>query len=386
MRFYLKQKISPSRPDIYYVCWTDDDGRGHRRSTRTADFSEAQLVKGRLILEHDKPRDLRPETTTLKWVLLNYWEKHGKTRNTTLPIKYATKDVCRHLGDCTVAEFDDEKQKKYIATLQRIGEPKDWLQKHEFPAQSGPTVARRLTVLIAALNFAVAQKALSATIPIRQPEKTERAGVRRFTMEEMRSVFKEARSETERIALLIWTTTLCRPGQLLDLTWDRVDFEEHSINFKVPGMRLTNKRRAKVLMCPTVYEYLKARRSAGYVLENSKNGEPLKGFKHIMKAIVQRAALKGSAYRIRKAASSYLTNAGVATIQVQAMLAHKFADSETWRYNEADLPPVIKHLEALLREIDAPWLPLVGLKGVASDLRVASANLLFSQVAANDAV
>ena len=61
MRFYLKQGISPSAPNIYYVCWTDKHGRGQRRSTRTTDLSAAQLELSRLILEHDKPRDLRPE-------------------------------------------------------------------------------------------------------------------------------------------------------------------------------------------------------------------------------------------------------------------------------------------------------------------------------------
>jgi integrase len=178
----------------------------------------------------------------------------------------------------------------------------------------------------------------------------------------LKSVFAQARTETERRMLLIWTTTLCRPGQILDLTWDRVDFEEHSIDFNVPNMKITNKRRAKVLMYPTVAAYLEPQKPTCNVVENTLTGAPLKGFKNIIKRMVRRAGLRGSAYRIRKCASSYLTNAGVPTVQVQAMLAHKFADGATWRYNEADLPPVIRHLEALLKELNPQWL------SVASEL------------------
>jgi hypothetical protein len=72
------------------------------------------------------------------------------------------KDVSRHLGQCTIAEFDDDKQKRYIATLGRIGDEEDWLHSHDAPAQSGPTITRRLSVLIAALNLAVKDNVIAS--------------------------------------------------------------------------------------------------------------------------------------------------------------------------------------------------------------------------------
>ncbi len=349
MRFYLKQGISPSSPNIYYVCWTDKHGRGQRRSTRTKDLSAAQLELSRLILEHDKPRDLRPEQVTLKYVLLRYWEKHGKTRNATLPIKYCMKDVWQYLGDCTIAEFDNDRQRKYIEALQAA-------------KQSDATIVRRLSVLVAALNIAVEDSVIGFAPHIHRPEATVRPGVRRFSVDELKAVFRQARTENERLMLLLWTTTLCRPGQVLDLTWNRVDFEEGTIDFNVPGRRITNKRRAKVLMCPTLRAYLRERRASGYVVQNSrsKGKDGLKGFKNQVKRMIRRAGLTGSAYRIRKTAASYLANKGVPYIQIQQMMAHKVGDGETFRYTEADLPPALKAIEELLGELNVPWLPTAG--------------------------
>jgi integrase len=322
-----------------------------------------------MVLEHDKPRDLRPEQVTLKYILLRYYEIHGKTRNSQDPIKYAMKDVWKYLGECTVAEFDDVKQRSFHEKLRTAG-------------QSAATIARKLTVVAAALNLAVNDNVIGSAPKVRKPEATISAGVKRFTIDELRKVFAQARTENERTMLLLWTTTLCRPGQVLDLTWDRVDFEDRTIDYKVPGARITNKRRAKVLMCPTLCAWMNAHKSSSYVVRNTRmrGVVPLKGFKNHIRRMIDRAGLKGSAYRIRKAGSSYLANRGVAFVQIQAMLAHKAGDGETHRYVEADLPPILMALEALLEEVAPTWLPL------ARDLRAARVNPLFAQVAANDPV
>lgn len=55
-----------------------------------------------------------------------------------------------------------------------------------------------------------------------------------------------------------------------------------------------------------------------------------------------------------------------------------FPVGETWRYLEADLPPAVRVLEAMLKEINPPWLSFAG------DLLVSPVNPLFSLVVAND--
>jgi hypothetical protein len=59
--------------------------------------------------------------------------------------------------------------------------------------------------------------------------------------------------------------------------------------------------------------------------------------------------------------------------------AHKASPvGEIWRYIEADLPPDVRVLEGMLREISPPWLSFAG------DLLVSPINPLFPLVVAND--
>jgi hypothetical protein len=86
----------------------------------------------------------------------------------------------------------------------------------------------------------------------------------------MRAIFAAVKSENERKMLLVWTSTVCRPGQILDLTGDRIDLDEHSIDFRVPDATITKKRRAKVVMCPSVHAYLAALGTGPFGLQHDQ--------------------------------------------------------------------------------------------------------------------
>lgn len=328
-----------------------------------------------MILEHDKPKDLRAETVTLIYLLTRYVQDYAKDLAAGLPIKYAMQNVMEYMPTTTLKEFSEpEVQLKFIKAMEASG-------------KSGPTIERRLTVIIAAINYAADTSKIipKSAVPdsYKRPKKTVRVGVRRFTMEEMRKVFEAASTDSERLALLFWTLTLCRPGQLLDLTHDRLDFEEGTIDFNVPGMEITNKRRAMVYMIPTFRRFLETRKGNGLVIVNSRNGEPLKGFKHRMRALCKRAGINGSAYRIRKFSNSYLANEGIPTVQLEAMLAHKFGGAgQISRYTEADLPKVVVKLEQMLKEIGPSWLH----EAIGSELGVANAKPLILKVGASTPV
>jgi integrase len=177
---------------------------------------------------------------------------------------------------------------------------------------------------------------------------------------------------------------VCRPGQILDLTGDRIDLDEHSIYFRVPDAAITKKRRAKVMMCPSVHAYLTQRWEPGLLVYNTTKdkGTKLKGFTNHIRRLVERAGIQSKgkgAYRIRKFAASYLANRRIPDVQLKHFLAHKASpEGETWRYIEADLPAAVRVLEAVLKEINPPWPSFAG------DLLVSPVNPLFSLVAAND--
>ena len=367
MRFYLRNDI-PGRLGTWYVCWTDDAGRGYRSSARTRDYGVAQKALARFILEHDIPRDERPEFVTIEAVMVRYWHHHGRTRFAKDPIKYALKHVSEKLPKITVAEFDRARQLRFMRELADEG-------------QKPGTTERYMGVIEAALNRAKDLGELVSVPDVLKPDAVETEGVAPFTVEEIGKLFAASRTDAEKIMMLLWTGTCCRPGAVLDLTWDRVDFVSNSIDFRVPGRRIVKKRRTLPPMAPTLAAYLHARRSVGFVVPRvtKKKVAQRKGFRTLMRRLAERAGVAGTAYGIRKGVATYLRADGVPEADVLGMLGHRFGGSETERYARPGYMAAARDsVEKLLREVAPPWLP------VASNWRVPAVNPLFSQVAAND--
>ena len=66
-----------------------------------------------------------------------------------------------------------------------------------------------------------------------------------------------------RLFVTLALTTGARMGAILDLTWDRVDFEHNTIDFMPSGRNKTNKRRTVVAMSKKAREaLLEARKGA----------------------------------------------------------------------------------------------------------------------------
>ena len=368
MRFELDKGREKKSPDIWYIYWTEPNGRGRHKSTGTKDRGEAELVKALFVQQTHRPKDVRAEQMSLQSVLLKYYERHGHSRFAQGPIVYAQRDIQDYLPGVTVAGFDDALQRRYIDTMMQTGDPATWLPPPKGAERGAPqadtTVARRLRVLRAAINMLAKSGELARdTIPyIRVPEPTERdhKGTRALKLAQLQAWFKAARTPTEKLLLLLWLTTLCRPMQALELTWGQIDFEEGTIDFKVPGRRKTVKGRAKLLMCPTLRNFLRPLAGAADdpVVLSIRDGKKLAGYGNQIRDLREKSGVGGSAYGIRKAGASYLANiSDVPLVQIQAMLAHKFAPgTPTGHYTEADLPAAVRSMEELIAKIEAPWL------------------------------
>ena len=379
MRFYLRNDYK-DRPGMFYIAWTDEHGRGCRASTRTRDHGAAQLALAKYILEHDTPRDQRPENVTVEAVMLRYWHHHGRTRFAKDAVRYALAHVTKQLPKVTVAEFDRARQRRFIRALADQG-------------MKPSSIARYLGVIAAALNRAKDQGEIVSVPELEKPELEQSQGVEPFSLDELRAVMAAATSESERLMVLLWIGTGCRPGAVLDLTWDRVDFAAQAIDFRVPGRRMTKKRRTLPPMAPSLAAYLEAKRSVGYVIvrRTKKAVRPLAGFKMTMRRLAKRAGVEGSAYRIRKSVATWLRSQGVPEAEVLAMLGHRFGSSETERYARPEyLVAARAAIEQLLHKLAPPWL------GLARSWQGASRNplmnqavgceLVMTQVSANDEV
>lgn len=305
---------------------------------------------------------------TLQAVLLRYWQHHGRTRTARDPIRFTLAKVNEHLARVTVAEFDRARQRDFLAQLAADG-------------CAAATQARYMGVLRSALRRAADHGELPPTPPLARPEAEEAEGVAPFTLDEMRAVLSACQTPSERMMVLLWVATACRPAAALDLTWDRVTTA--TIDFRVPGSRITKKRRAIVPVAPTLGAYLEAHRSVGPVVRSERTNEvrAIRYFKPKFRRLCARAGVEGSPYRVRKFVATWLRAHGVPEADVTAMLAHRFGGTMTERYAHArpDFMAAARDgIERMLHALAPPWLPL------ARDWQAANGNELNLRAANDD--
>ena len=107
--------------------------------------------------------------------------------------------------------------------------------------------------------------------------------------------------------------TGARVGAVLDLTWDRVDFERGTLDFHNPEKPVTKKRRSVVPMNDTVKAALRDARQfatkCGFVIE--WNGKPVGSIKTAFKKAAVRAGVPWcSPHVLKHTVISFLAEAG----------------------------------------------------------------------------
>lgn len=118
--------------------------------------------------------------------------------------------------------------------------------------------------------------------------------------------------------------TAGRPAALLELIWDRVDFENRTIDLRVLSDH-GNKGRAIIPMSNVLYDALSAAykvRATNYVIEYA--GKPVSSIRNSFATVVAKAGIgKVSLYILRRTAGSHMLDAGVSIKLVSQYLGHK---------------------------------------------------------------
>jgi integrase len=126
-----------------------------------------------------------------------------------------------------------------------------------------------------------------------------------------------------RLAILLMLSTAGRVGAVLELTWDRVDFERGQINLRTDDAG-PRKGRAVVPMNAGLRAALSQAKEAAlteYVIEWA--GAPIKGIKTGFNAAVAAAGLKNvSPHVLRHTAGVHLAAAGVPMSKISQYLGH----------------------------------------------------------------
>lgn len=285
------------------VVWYER-GRRHRRSLGTADRAEAERLLPRFIALRDAEA---VPTVALIWQRYSE-EKAGSAIARRLPSEW--KALAPHFGHLRPEEITVARCREYVAARARTG-------------RGAGTIWTELGDLRVALLWAVKRGLIERAPYIERPQKPP-ARDRYLTREEARRLVDAATMPHVKLALQLLFGTGARIGAILDLTWDRVDFQRRQIRLaRDDGKR--RKGRATVPMAPGVYEALteaKAGALTGHVIEYA--GRPVASIKRGFAAAVERAGLSNVTPHVcRHSAAVWMAEAGVPMAEIAQFLGHE---------------------------------------------------------------
>lgn len=249
---YLKRNAARR----YEIRWTED-GRSRRRSTGTSDLLSAQKVLGAFLQLDDRDRRQRRDDDTVMVLDVlgdedapgkDYWTEHVQPNVVDKDsVRYAYAKLKKHFGHLAVADINPEDVAAYIDDRKagRLGRP-----------SVGHTIARELSVLIAAINHAAGQKRLPKTdIPVISLPSKSPPRDRWLTEDEADALLAAAAERNGKklsriyrfVTLALWTAS--RKAAILELRRSQVDLANGMIYLNPEGRVQTNKRRPQVPIC-----------------------------------------------------------------------------------------------------------------------------------------
>lgn len=297
-----------------YAAVRSRGGQTERLSLRTADLGEA---KRRLADFTTKPAG-----ETVGELVEAYLTDKDKTAIRAVDLRYAWKAAKRHFEHLRPDQVTRQVCREYVKLRRDAGRK---------PA----TIRKELETVRAAVNF---HKAPGAVFELpRQPPPKQRF----LTNDEARRLVKAARKFPHiRAFIVLSLTTAARQSALLQLTWDRVNFDRGIITFSMGDSGdEARKPRAIVPMNNRARRYLRVLRAASTspnVIE--WGGHRVLSIKKGFAAAVKVAKLKSvTPHTLRHTAASWMAMRGVPMFEISKYLGH--SDTRITERRYAHLSP-----------------------------------------------
>lgn len=147
--------------------------------------------------------------------------------------------------------------------------------------------------------------------------------IRHLTRPEFAKFFDGVKADHARLYVMIGLHTVARPCNILDLTWDRVDFMRRLIDFTPPGHVRTNKRRVVVPISDELLPWLQKgylARSCQYVIE--RGGQQVACIKKAFQAASQRSTVRATPYTLRHTGAVWAAEGGVPMSELAQFMGH----------------------------------------------------------------
>lgn len=276
------------------VVWTDEHGKTKRHSLRTKCRDTAE----RNHLEYTKQLQYSGDTVS---DIIDQWLEEKKNLKSMGNILGRIHNIKKFFGHY----YPDQ-----------INRPLCRAYGH-FRQVSNTTVKNELSILRCAIRWNNPQTKAIFELPAPNAPRDIR-----ITKDEYKTLLKHANSPHIKLFVILAIATAGRVSALLELTWDRVNFEKKQIQLSTGDHK--NKRRALVPMTENLREALEEAyiaRTSDYVIEygSKKINSIRKGFKETAK----KAGLDHiSPHVLRHSAASWMAEGGIPMAEIAQYLGH----------------------------------------------------------------
>lgn len=299
----------------YVVSWWVD---GKRKRYRLDALTPKDAEREALDVIRKEVVTGEPMTVKSLWDL---YRKEKEGRRVAAAMNFEWKTIGPHFGHLRPEQVTVDTCRAYTKLRKKtlINRGKD---SPPTPVNDG-TIWTELGHLRTVMKWAADKKHLIAKAPdIERPAKPA-AKTRWLSDAEIQKLLAAKAAPHIKLAILLMLSTAARVGAVLDLTWDRVDFDNGVINLQLDAVG-PRKGRAVVPMNAGLRAALKTAEAAAmtdYVVEWA--GEQVKSIKTGFNAAVRDAGLTGvSPHVLRHSAAVHLAVAGTPMSRIAQYLGH----------------------------------------------------------------
>lgn len=210
------------------------------------------------------------------------------------------------------------------------------------------TARYELGMLAVALRWAKRNKHIKDAAEIWRPDPPERK-IRHLTHGQFEKFFAAVKAPHARLYVLLGLYTLARPAAILQLTWDRIDFEREMIDLNPKGRLQTRKRRPTVPLHPDLADPLKEAfkaRQTEYVIE--RGAQPVANIKKAFQAASERCGIHVTPYSLRHTGAVWAVEAGASMDELAQLMGHDDATTTARhyaRFSPAHLKSVVSRVQ-----------------------------------------
>lgn len=286
----------------FVVTW-DENGRRRRFRLHATTAREAEAEARALMLDAAAPRG--------QATIADIWEAYRADRTGR-----SIAESMRHTGKAVLPALGALQPDQITAQDCRA-----LTEKWRAEGKHDGTIWTRLNHLRIALNWAAKMRIIDKAPYIERPPQPAPRD-RRLTQAEIDRLLAVETEPHIRLAIILMLTTAARVTAALELTWDRVDFDQGTVRLAADAAH--RKGRATVPMNNTLRAALESARMAAlsdHVIE--WGGRPVKSIKRGFARAVENAGLSDvSPHVLRHTAAVRMAEAGTPMSEIAQYLGH----------------------------------------------------------------